>query len=194
MTRKYIASLLLCLPVFLGTVEAATPEKITETEVLFLYESRNKISMNMHDIAIQYSKEYRDATDEFSQQELSTKIYAEITQKINAAAAQEKVAFTTEIKISTYNFDTNSFETNVSASSIINFGYYALAFTNGADFSNLHSPVEQAKKIRAAADNNGYITITIDADIMSTSKENLMLGETKKIGRASCRERVSSPV
>lgn len=179
MTRMHIVSLLLCLPILFGTAEAVTPTKITEMEVLFIYESRNKTEINMHDIAIQYSEEYRDATDEFAQQEISTRIYPEIDKKINEAAAQESVNLTTEIKISTYNFDTGSFQTNISASSIINFGYYALAFTNGADFSNLYIPVEQAKKIRTIADDNGYITITINADITSTSKENLMLGETK---------------
>ncbi len=105
--------------------EEAVP--ITENNVIFFYEAFAEIPSPIETVAMTYSQEYRQATNEFAKVEILKKVDPVIRRKIEEAKEPQQVLVRFNWTVPTYDFSRQGFATGISDSTYFPFSAYAVA-------------------------------------------------------------------
>ena len=105
--------------------------RITDNNVIFFYEAFADIPSPIETVAMAYSQEYRQATNEFAKVEILKKVDPVIRRKIEQAKEPQEVFLRINWSVPTYDFSRQGFATGLSASSFVEFsaGNQAYAVT-----------------------------------------------------------------
>jgi hypothetical protein len=130
--------------------EAAESEEevvpITNSNVIFFYEAFADIPSPIETVAMAYSQEYREATNEFAKVEVLKKVDPVIRRKIDQAKESQEVLLRINWRVPPYDFARQGFATGLSTSSFVEFSAgnqaYAVTYKGMKPFTFL--PITQA--------------------------------------------------
>lgn len=134
-------------------------------QLMFLYYALSGMPADYSKIAKEYSRDYRNTSDEFKQHDILKAITPQIDASISAAKNQRYCWVTTNINVAHYNFSKKTFPINTPAGlSIMGASYdsYGINFKNSSDYNALPVPDESlAKDIESRVGNFESFNIKI---------------------------------
>ena len=166
---------ILSLPLFLfSLVTFAEDERIEDSNIMFLYESRAEIRKPDHDIAKVMSTDYRNARDEFTRYDLFQQIKPVIDKRLSEARKVKTGYLLVGGNLEDYDFNKKGFGTGFSENTYIPFDNgYAVTFINGNDIQFIPVPMEPARSLAGELRKSRRAGFTIHGEIINAKEKKL---------------------
>lgn len=149
-------------------------ERVTDNNVMFIYESKADIPTPKMKIAKQISIDYRNAPDEFTAHELFQEIEPLIERKIAEAKKLDEIFVVIGDNLGEYDFNRKGFPTGLESGTFIPYDNgYALQFANIDKLSFVEIPLEKAKVLSASLQKSRKCSITIYGVPVDSKEEEL---------------------
>lgn len=149
-------------------------ERVTDNNVMFIYESKADIPTPKKEIAKKISIDYRNAPDEFTAHELFQKIEPLIERKIAEAKKLDEIFVVIGDNLEEYDFNRKGFSTGLKSGTFIPYDNgYALQFANIDKLSFVEIPLEKAKVLAASLQKSRKCSITVYGVSVDSKEEEL---------------------
>lgn len=171
--------LVACLFVTLGIeTRAADPEadavRLNGDSAPFAYNAYAAIPTPESQLAAIISVDYRRAPDEFTAQELLSKIRPVIETRVEESKAVEHWRVVIDSRLAQFDFQRGGFPTGMNSDTFVPFGnFYAVTFSNISDFSLVPVPVEEAKKLAEALRRDRRVVVEILGQVEGAEEKTI---------------------
>ena len=167
--RKVLTILSVLLSASVLAQEGST--RLTDDNIVFIYESRADIRTPDEWLARKISSDYRRANDEFTKYDLMQQIKPVLARRLNEARETQTVFLSIRGGLADYNFEKQSFPTGLGENTIIPYDDpYTLVFTNGSKMSELPVPLAQARTLSARLQKSRDVAYTVTGDIVGVEE------------------------
>ena len=164
----------LCALLLFAGYALAEDLRVSDQNIVFLYESRAEIQAPDHHIAGVMSADYRRAQDEFTRYELMEKIKPVIDKRLAEAGKTTGVYLIVGSNLGEYDFERKGFPTGMGEGVFVNFdNNYTVTFANGEVLGFLPVPMESARALAGQLRRSRRAAISIYGDIVSAKEQEL---------------------
>jgi len=154
--------------------DSTKPARITDDNIIFLYEARAEIPAPDDKLYRFISIEYRRSEDEFTRHELAQKIKPVLEKKLSEALKTKFITVIIGDRLEEYDFDKSAFPTGISSGTYVPFDNgYAVTFENADKLTYLKVPFEKAKLLSRQLQRNRRTQIIIKAQIIGAEEKRL---------------------
>lgn len=156
--------------------------RVTDGNILFLYESRADVRAPDHELAAIISKDYKDAADEFTRHDLLQKIKPVIERRLSEAEQTERVHLVIGSRLGNYDFERSAFPSDMSDNTYIAFDRsYRVQFDNADRFAFIPVPQEEARSLAGALRISRAVTFRVEGTISRVAEDWDSAGSNQKV-------------